>query len=304
VSGVTGVLVMAHGTPSATADIEPFYTRIRRGSPPSAAQLGELTARYAAIGGTSPLTARTAAQVDALRGLLERVAPGAYVVRFGAKFTDPDIEAASASLVDEAVPRVVGLVLTPHRAAAGSDQYHARARAALGAIPYAPVAEWYGAPGFVTLHAERVAQCRSSMASGSGSGGRVTVVFTAHSVPERSLAGGDPYLAQVAESAALVAAAAGVDDFTVAWQSAGRTPDPWVGPALPDVLGDLAAAGVAGVVVCPIGFVADHLEVLYDLDIEARAAAEGLGLQFARTPSLNDDPRFVRVLADAVVAAA
>jgi ferrochelatase len=299
---VTGVLVMAHGTPSAAAEIEPFYTRIRRGNPPSAAQLAELTARYEALGGTSPLTARTAAQVDALTALLEREAPGAYVVRFGAKFTDPDIEAASASLVDAGVSRVVGLVLTPHRATAGSDQYHERARAALGAVPYAPVAEWYGAPGFVALHAERVAQCRSSMASSSG--GRVVVVFTAHSVPERSLAGGDPYPAQVAESASLVAAAAGVDvgDFTVAWQSAGRTPDPWVGPALADALGDLAATGAAGVVVCPIGFVSDHLEVLYDLDIEARAAAGHLGLAFSRTPSLNDDPRFVRVLADAVVA--
>jgi ferrochelatase len=105
----------------------------------------------------------------------------------------------------------------------------------------------------------------------------------------------------VAESAALVATRAGVGDFTVAWQSAGRTPEPWLGPSLGEVLGELAASGAAGVVVCPIGFVADHLEVLYDLDVEARAAAASLGLRFARTASLNDDPRFVHVLADAVI---
>ena len=107
----------------------------------------------------------------------------------------------------------------------------------------------------------------------------------------------------MAESAALVAAGAGIDDYTVAWQSAGRTPDPWLGPALGDVLGELAAAHAAGVVVCPIGFVADHLEVLYDLDVELADVAAACGLAYARTASLNDDPRFISVLADVIVAA-
>jgi ferrochelatase len=129
------------------------------------------------------------------------------------------------------------------------------------------------------------------------------VLFTAHSVPERTLVDGDPYPSQVASSATLIAAAAGVTEFSVAWQSAGRTPEPWIGPALDDTLRDLGTAGVSAVVVCPVGFVADHLEILYDLDIEARAVAGSSGLRFARTASLNDDPAFIEVLAHAVRAA-
>jgi ferrochelatase len=303
---VIGVLVMAHGTPSTAAEIEPFYTRIRRGRAPSAAQLAELTARYEAIGGTSPLAAHTAAQVDALAAVLDDDRPARFAVRFGAKHTDPDIESAATGLAGSGVEDVVGLVLTPHRSASGSDQYHERARAALdaGGVRYTPLHEWFAAPGFVALQAERVAESRDPLVEGFGAGARVAVVFSAHSVPASTVADGDPYPAQVAESAALVAAQCGVDDFTVAWQSAGRTPDPWIGPALGDVLADLAAAGARAVVVCPIGFVADHLEVLYDLDIEARAVAAAAGLHFSRTRSLNDDPRFIRVLADAVESAA
>jgi ferrochelatase len=293
-----GVLVMAHGTPANTEEIEAFYTRIRRGRPPEPAQLAELTSRYDAIGGTSPLAARTRDQVDALRGLLEVRAPGRYLVSFGAKHTDPLLEDAAAALARSGVDAVIGLVLTPHASSMGSGEYLERAAGALGDTPFTAITSWYDEPGFVRLMAERV---RTTVA---GVPGRSRVVFTAHSLPERVRAAGDPYPGQLEESARLVATGAGLTDWLVAWQSAGRTPEPWLGPDIRDEVRRLAAEGQTdAAVVCPIGFVADHLEVLYDLDIELAGVASSVGLAYARTASLNEDPAFIAVLADVVTAA-
>jgi ferrochelatase len=326
-----GVLVMAHGTPANTEEIEAFYTRIRRGRPPEPAQLAELTARYDAIGGTSPLAARTAAQVtgiaarldqarpgrfdvryggtsplaartraqvDALRDVLDLRVPGRYRVSFGAKHTEPVLEDAAAALAASGVDAVIGLVLTPHASSLGSGEYLERARDALGDTPFTAIAEWYDNPSFVRLMAQRV---RAALADVTG---RARVLFTAHSLPERVRAAGDPYPDQLEESARLVATEAGLADWSVAWQSAGRTPEPWLGPDIRDEVRRLAAEGETdAVVVCPIGFVADHLEVLYDLDIELAAVAASVGLAYARTSSLNDDPAFIAALADVVTAA-
>jgi ferrochelatase len=293
-----GVLVMAHGTPANTQEIEPFYTRIRRGRPPEPAQLAELTGRYEAIGGTSPLAARTQAQVDALRRALETRAPGHYRVAFGAKHTDPLLEEAATQLAASGVDQVIGLVLTPHGSSMGSREYLERAATALGATPFRAIESWYGEAAFVRLLARRVRTAVDRVA------GRAHVIFTAHSLPERVRAAGDTYPEQLEESARLVADAAGLTDWSVAWQSAGRTPEPWLGPDIRDEVRRLAAEGETdAVVVCPIGFVADHLEVLYDLDIELAAVAASVGLPYARTASLNDDPDFVAVLADVVSAA-
>jgi ferrochelatase len=302
----TGVLLMAHGTPSSTAGIEPFYTRIRRGRPPTAAQLAELESRYAAIGGVSPLTVRTAAQVDAIRAALEARAPGRYLVAFGAKHTDPLIEEAAAQLGAAGPARVVGLVLTPHGSSLGSQEYMDRAAAALGTTPFVAVPPWYGHPGLVALLADRVRDALEAVRSGGPDGRprRTSVLFTAHSLPERIREAGDTYPEQLEESARLVATAAGLDEWLVAWQSAGRTPEPWLGPDVRDVVRRLADEGTAdAVVICPIGFVADHLEVLYDLDVELAAVAAACGLAYARTASLNDDPAFVAALADVIMAA-
>jgi protoporphyrin/coproporphyrin ferrochelatase len=293
-----GVLLMAHGTPSSAAEIPPFYTRIRRGRPPTPAQLAELEGRYRSIGGVSPLAERTAAQVDAVRSALDARAPGRYIVAFGAKHTDPLIEDVALTLGSAGVERVIGLVLTPHGSSMGSQEYLERAAAALGAAPFVAVAPWYARSEFVALQAARVQAALGTVS------GRSRVVFTAHSLPERIRETGDTYPEQLAESARLVAVAAGLEEWIVAWQSAGRTPDPWLGPDVRDVVHDLAAeGGVDAVVVCPIGFVADHLEVLYDLDIELAGVATASGLAYARTASLNDDPRFISVLADVIVAA-
>jgi ferrochelatase len=303
-SGRVGVLVMAHGTPAAPAEIAAFYTRIRRGRPPTLEQLEELEGRYAAIGGVSPLAERSRAQVEALRSALDDRAPGRYEVAFGAKHTDPLIEQAAVTLAATGVDRIVGLVLTPHGSSLGSAEYLERARAALSLpVAFVEVPPWFGAPALVALLAERVAQAASGLAD-RGTPGRLTVIFTAHSLPERVRETGDTYPEQLEESARLVAQAAGLPSWRVAWQSAGRTPEPWLGPDVREVVRRLAASGEAdAVVVCPIGFVADHLEVLYDLDVELAGVAAACGMPYARTASLNDDPRFIAVLAEAVVSA-
>jgi ferrochelatase len=160
------------------------------------------------------------------------------------------------------------------------------------------VASWYSEASLVALLAARVRDAVGTVT------GRAKVIFTAHSLPERVVEAGDTYPEQLAESARLVAQAAGLDEWLVAWQSAGRTPDPWLGPDVRDVVRALAADDLAdAVVVCPIGFVADHLEVLFDLDIEVADVAAALGLAYVRTASLNDDPAFIATLADVIMAA-
>jgi len=293
----TGVLIMAHGTPASTKEIRPFSTRIRRGRPPTPEQLAELEGRYAAIGGVSPLAVRTAAQVDEVRAALQARAPGRYTVSFGAKHTDPLIEEAAAGLGAAGLERVIGLVLAPHGSSLGSQEYLERASAALGGTPFVAVAPWYAQPSLVMLLAARVKDALRAVT------GRTTVIFTAHSLPERIREIGDTYPEQLAESARLVAAAAGLDEWVVAWQSAGRTPEPWLGPDVRDVARELAADGADAIVVCPIGFVADHLEVLYDLDVQLAGIAATSGLGYARTASLNDDPAFIATLADVIIAA-
>jgi ferrochelatase len=295
----TGVLLMAHGTPTSPTEIASFYTRIRRGRPPTPEQLADLEARYAAIGGVSPLAVRTSAQYDAVRVALDGRAPGHYLVVYGAKHTEPLIEEAAAALGAAGLDRVIGLVLTPHGSTMGSQEYMERAAGALGTTtPFVPVGPWYAHPALVALLAARVRTALTTVT------GRVTVIFTAHSLPERIREIGDTYPEQLAESARLVANAAGLDEWLVAWQSAGRTPEPWLGPDVRDVVRRLADDAAAdAIVVCPIGFVADHLEVLYDLDVDVAGMAAAGGLAYARTASLNDDPAFIAVLTDLITAA-
>jgi ferrochelatase len=304
----TGVLVMAHGTPRSVEEIPAFYTEIRRGRPPTAEQLAELEGRYRAIGGTSPLNALTSAQVAGIGAALEAKAAGRFTVVGGAKFAPPRIEDAAAELIRTGVDRVIGLVLAPHSSTVSVGEYARRAREAIGAgaqdgrpVGFEMIDHWYEAPGFVTLVAQRVREAVESLGDDAG---RSTVVFTAHSVPKRVVEAGDAYPEQLERSARAVAALAGIRDWSVGWQSAGRTDEEWLGPDVNAVIRAIAGAGGAGVVVCPIGFVSDHLEVLYDVDIEARATASRSGIAFGRTASLNDDPRFCEVLADVVLAAA
>ena len=298
-----GLVVMAYGTPASPADIEAYYTHIRRGHAPSPEQLADLTARYAAIGGTSPLAERTEAQRVALASALDAVEPGRWTVALGQKHAAPFIEDAVAALADAGVQHLVGLVLAPHYAAASVGQYQERLHAAAAerGVTSSAIDSWHLEPAYLDLLADAV---RDGL---RGLPDRTKVLFTAHSLPERALVG-DPYPEQLRESAATVAEAVGLDrwaGWSVGYQSAGRTADPWRGPDVLAVLDDLAASGRAdGVLVCPQGFVSDHLEVVYDLDIEASRRAEGLGLAFARTRVCNDDPAVMAALADRVRALA
>ncbi|HLK44905.1 MAG TPA: ferrochelatase [Acidimicrobiales bacterium] len=290
-----GVLVLSHGTPPSLDDVAPFYTRIRRGSPPSSEQLAELVGRYAAIGGTSPLTERTAAQVDGLRRTLDARGLGA-VVEGGTKYATPTIEEACDRLVLADVDHVVGIVLSPLDATTTTDQYHDRALAAIGGrAPYRAVRSWWQTPGFTALLAARVRAVRAT-------GPSPLVLFTAHSLPVRV----DPegrYRGELAAAAAAIAELGGIEDYLVCWQSAGRTADEWLGPDVLEVVDGLEPDSVSTVVVCPVGFVSDHLEVVYDLDVEAAQRAAARGLTLTRTDSLNDDDEFVAILADVVEAA-
>ncbi len=295
----TGVLVMAYGTPTTRDDVEAYYTRIRHGRAPTPELLADLQRRYDAIGGTSPLAQRTAAQVRGLAAALETQAPGEFDVRFGSKYEPPLLEAAAESFRDEGFTRVIGLVLAPHSSSMSTDQYMERAREALGdAVDFTPVGAWYEAPGFLEIIAARVNDALATIPASRHA--TTEVLFSAHSLPQKILERGDNYPEQLRESAERAAALAGVTTFDVAWQSAGRTADPWIGPDILSVLREKRAAGVTDLVSCPIGFVSDHLEVLFDVDIEAQGVAQEIGLNLVRTRSLNDDPEFMSVLAHVV----
>lgn len=292
---------MAYGTPASPEEVETYYTDIRRGRPPTPEQLADLRRRYDAIGGVSPLAARTRAQVDGLQRALDQRRPGTYRTALGNKHAPPFIEAGMAELVDAGVDRIVGLVLAPHFSALSVGQYAERAAtAAAGRVPVSTVPNWHLQPRLVDLLAART---RAALARLGSAATDAEVLFTAHSLPARIVEAGDPYPDQVSETAAAVAALAGVGRWRTAWQSAGRTPEPWLGPDLLDVIRTVAAEKASGVVVCPVGFVSDHLEVLYDVDIEAAGVAADAGIPLVRTESLNDDPEFLGVLATVVAAA-
>lgn len=290
--GAIGVLVMAYGTPAHPDDIEAYYTHLRRGRPPTPEQLDNLVCRYEAIGGTSPLLERTRAQVA---GIALALGPG-YAVEMGMKHAAPFLEDGVAALARTGVRAIVGVVLAPHFSALSVGEYQQRLIAAADAagLPAACVDSWHLAPAYLDLLAESLAAALAKV------GGAAEVVFTAHSLPARILDTDDPYPTQLAETAEAVAHRAGIADWRVAWQSAGRTPEPWIGPDVLDVLRELSTTGTEAVVVCPAGFVSDHLEVLYDLDIEAQALADAVGLRFARTASPNDHPALCESVASAV----
>jgi ferrochelatase len=296
-----GVLVMAYGTPTTPADIEAYYTRIRHGRPPTPELLEELTERYAMLGGVSPLAQRTAAQVDGLAAELELREPGVFDVRFGSKYEPPMIEDTAPGFVADGVSDIIGLVLAPHSSSMSTRQYMDRARAALPEVNFVEITSWWDHPKFVALIAQRV---RDALATIPAERRATTeVIFSAHSLPEKIVAAGDNYPEQLRDSAALAAEAAGLSSWGLAWQSAGRTADPWLGPDILEVLRERHASGVTDVVSCPIGFVSDHLEVLFDIDIQAQEVAHAIGLNLVRTVSLNDDPAFLDLLADLVISA-
>jgi ferrochelatase len=276
----TAVVVMAYGSPSRAEEIPAYFADIRGGRPATSEAVAELAERYRRIGGTSPLNEITERQRAALERELR------LPVHVGMKHWTPRIAEAAERALDAGAERIVGLVLAPHYSAISIGGYRAQLEAALaGRAELTFVESWHDHEPLIELLADRIA------------GTDAHVVFTAHSLPARILDEGDPYRDQLLETSRLVAERAGIEGWSFAFQSESPTGEPWLGPDILDELDRLDADGVRGVLVAPIGFVADHLEILWDIDVEAREKAAELGLELDRIDSLNDDPAFIRALA-------
>jgi ferrochelatase len=304
---------MAYGTASGPDDIERYYTDIRGGRPPTPEHLAELRERYEVIGNRFPLLDITREQAAGLEAALNADAPGAYRTYLGMKHSPPFIAQAVERMRRDGIERAVGIVMAPHWSGMSVETYVQRvAEAASDGVPaFTFVRSFHDHPLFIDLLASRVGEAFEELSLDAGED--ATLIVSAHSLPVRTLDDGTQrckhcheceascrYRDGLRETAELVAKQVGTDAYTIGWQSAGRTADPWWGPPIEDVIREEAKAGRTGVVVCSAGFVADHLEILYDLDIEARQIAEGAGLGFARTRMLNADPAFAALLATLV----
>jgi ferrochelatase len=301
-TGAAGVLLMAYGGPTNLDQVEDYYRDIRRGSPPPPELLEELKDRYRAIGGGSPLSGLVERQRAALEA--ELTSRGlALAVYAGMRHIEPRIGRVVRQMAADGIRRFVAIALAPQRSsnAAGYRRAVEAAIADLGdsAPAVAFVESWHDQPRFIEALATVTAEALARFPNAGG----VHVMFTAHSLPARVVTEGDRYPHEVRRTAALVAERLGLTTYAVAFQSAGRTGEPWLGPEIRDEIRRLAADGVRELVVCPVGFVADHLEVLYDIDIEARAVAGEAGIRLERARSMNDDPTFISGLADLVVGA-
>ncbi len=279
------VVLMAYGSPERIADVPAYYADIRGGRPIAPEHLEDLVARYRALGieDANPLNAITEATRAALADELD------LAVFTGMKHWSPRIAEAVDAALAAGATLLVGLVLAPHYSRLSIGGYRRLFEEAVaGRAASAFVDSWHDDPGFVSFLAERIR------------GTNAHVVFTAHSLPARIVDEGDPYVDQLHRTARLVAEAAAVADWSFSFQSESPTGEPWLGPDLLDHLDELAAGGVEDVLVCPVGFVSDHLEIRWDIDHEARDRARELGLRLERIEMANADPAFVRALGDIV----
>jgi ferrochelatase len=302
----TAVVLMAYGTPRSKEEILPYYTDIRRGRPPTDEQLQDLTNRYEAIGGLSPLKQLTEDQRDALQSELDSISPNTFQVFLGLKHASPFIEETVTEVVGLGYKKIVGLVLAPHYSSYSIGQYMDRVRAVAepAGITVTGIDSWAREEAFIDFLANDMREKLTSLPE------RTKVLFTAHSLPQRIIDGGDPYPEELRATAELVAEKVGLtrwSDWSIAWQSAGRTPEPWIGPDILEVIDSFAAQSASGepidgVLVSACGFVADHLEVLFDLDIEASKHAESHGIAFARTACVNSNASVMAALARSVAA--
>jgi ferrochelatase len=304
-SSRTAVMLMAYGTPRTKEEILPYYTDIRRGRAPTDEQLNDLIKRYEAIGGLSPLKQLTEDQRDALQTQLDLINPGHYQVFLGLKHATPFIEESVVEVAGLGFTRIVCLVLAPHYSTYSIGQYTDRVRVSAEpfGIEVVGIDSWAREEAFIDFLA---ADMKAKLATLPE---RTKVLFTAHSLPQRIIDAGDPYPDELRATAELVAEKVGLDrwsQWSIAWQSAGRTPEPWIGPDILAVIDQMATTRdtdepVDGVLVCACGFVADHLEVLFDLDLEASQHAAKYGIAFARTACVNDNAGVMAALAHRVV---
>ncbi len=299
-TGRLGVLLMTYGSPSSLDDVPRYVTAVRGGRAPEAELITEFTRRYKVIGG-SPLVGRTEAQARALEAKMG----GEAVVRAGMRFSEPSIETALRDLTESGVDRVVAIILSPQYSPLIMGGYHRAVEAARAAVGTdAPVVEvagaWHREPAFVDALAQRITEALVRVSPDQRDS--VPVLLTAHSLPRRVADQEPDYLTQLRETAEAVADRAGLraGRWQFCWQSAGHEPGEWMKPDFADLMPGLREAGHDSVLVAPVQFLSDHLEILYDIDIGAREQAEEAGLAFSRIESLNVSPRFI----DALVAVA
>ena len=301
------VLVVAFGGPGGVDDIRPFLANVLRGRRVPPARVEEVATHYELFGGKSPLTEITERQAEGIRARV-RAAGIELPVYVGMRNWHPLLADTLQAMARDGVRRAIGVILAAHRSYSSCTQYRqnvvdARSELVGGGgrdVPVTYVGDWHTHPGFIAANARHVETARAELPTSVRDAARL--VFTAHSIPE-SMTGAARYRSQLLESAQLVAAAAGADDWALVFQSrSGRPDDPWLGPDVGDYLRAEAGAGMQAAVLCPIGFVCDHIEVLYDLDHEAAAICREIGLPMARAESVNDDPAFLDALGDAVLA--
>ena len=296
-----GILLLAHGGPNSLDDIEPFLQNIRGGRPFSPHLLDEIRERYRLIGGRSPLLELSQRQAQALEQAL-RLDGKEFRVYLGMRNWHPFIRDTVAEMARDGVGQAMALCLAPQNSRLSVGLYFQRVREAQKDVsaefPVTFVESWHREPLLIEAFAEKV---REALAAFPGDpGGPPVVVFTAHSLPEKILSEGDPYDREVRATAAAVAEQCGLTERRFAYQSQGATAEPWLGPTVESVLEELSQSGCKRVLIAPIGFVSDHVEVLYDIDIAFRRFAEERGMLLRRTESLNDSPTFIRALASAV----
>lgn len=300
------VLLMGYGSPNRLDEVEAYYTDIRGGRTPSREAVEELTARYRRVGVPTPLLRVSMDLARQLERFLNADPPddAIYTVHLGMKHWTPRIATAVEEAVDAGADRLIAIVLAPHYSKISTGGYRRQVDAALSATagpsrngPAQPinldfVDSWHELDGYIDALADDVRAVRAQFRNPD----EVVVVFTAHSLPARILSEGDPYQQQLLRTSELVANRAEIQRWRFSYQSQSHTGEPWLGPNLVETVETLSAEGQRAVLVASVGFIADHLEIFYDIDIEARERADALGLEFRRTPMLNADPRLARAL--------
>jgi protoporphyrin/coproporphyrin ferrochelatase len=298
-----GLLVMAYGTPYKEEDLERYYTHIRHGRKPSEEMVEDLRGRYEAIGGISPLAKITLDQAKSLEEYLNSAQDEIeFKMYLGLKHIEPFIEDAVGQMHKDGISEAVSIVLAPHFSTFSVKSYNGRAKEEaekLGGLTIHSVESWYLEPKFIEYWVEKVKEAFGEMSAEEKES--AALIVSAHSLPEKILLSGDPYPNQLQETADLVAKGAGVENYYVGWQSAGNTPEPWLGPDVQDLTRDLHSQyGYKAFVFTPVGFVSDHLEVLYDNDTECKAVTDDVGASYYRPEMPNSHPKFIEAMASAI----
>lgn len=303
-SKVRGLLVMAYGTPYTEDDIERYYTHIRHGRKPSEEHLEDLKARYRAIGGISPLAKMTEKQARALCERLNEVQDEVeYKLYIGLKHIEPFIEDAVEQMVKDGIEEAVSIVLAPHFSTFSIKTYNGRAKEAIEKLgsdmKLTSVEAWYNEPKFIEYWKQAINAIFDNMSDEERQ--KACLIVSNHSLPEKIKQLGDPYEEQLIETARLIQEATGIENVEVGWQSAGQTPEPWLGPDVQDLTRELyEKKGFRSFVYAPVGFVTEHLEVLYDNDYECKVVCEELGANYYRPPMPNTHPLFIDAMVDAI----